>query len=182
MHPSPKLALAGAAAAALSAAFIFQRTPAPLVLPTEQSIMAKNARTLALAQMPFETPSWVPDEATKIKALKRAYEITGTMNAYDGMSVYFSTHGPGSIDVSNDPVVHPELKKTEAPPVEIVDPKSRNALDAQTEDPDWDARRRFMNRTFRGTRVRYSEAKPKDVCARHGMHKVVYRGSWRCRK
>jgi hypothetical protein len=168
-----KLALAGAAAAALSAAFIFQRTLAPLVLPTEQSIMAKNARTLALAQMPFETPSWVPDEATKIKALKRAYQLNGNSMVGDHM-----------IDVSKEDLTeHVTADQPAHAEAEIVDPKSRNALDAQADEPkDWDARRRFMNRTFRETRLRYSEAKPKDVCAKHGMHKVVYRGSWRCRK
>lgn len=42
---------------------------------------------------PFETPRWVPDEAMKARALKRAYELNNNVMCC------------GSIDVSNDPVV-----------------------------------------------------------------------------
>jgi hypothetical protein len=104
-----KLALAGTAMFALLLAFAFQRTPAPLVLPTEQSIMAKNARTLALAQMPFETPSWVPDEATKKKALMRAYHMNGGSMVGDHM-----------IDVSKQEGI-------------VADPDTVNELDEQAQ-------------------------------------------------
>lgn len=164
-----KFALAGAALAALSLAFVFQRTPAPLVLPTEQAILAKNVQAIVLAQMPFDAPDWVPDEVTKKKALMRAYELNG-----DSMA------GERMIDVSKEDLT--ERVTADQP----ADPNERNALDAQAEDrPDWDARRRFMNRTFRATRrqlARHDEAKPKNVCERHGLHKVVYGDKWRCRK
>ena len=38
-----------------------------------------------------------------------------------------------------------------------------------------------MNRVFRATRRQLAEEdKPKDICAKHGMHKVYYGDSWRC--
>lgn len=158
----PKIALAGAAALALSAAFIFQRTPAPLVLPTEQAIIEKNTRTIAMAQLPFETPSWVPDEATKKKALLRAYELNGNKMCC------------GSIDVSKEDLT--ESVTADGPAhaaAEIVDPNERNALDAETDNIER-LQQKWLH--LRGDR------KETDVCKRHGLHKVEYSGKWRCRK
>lgn len=42
---------------------------------------------------PFETPSWVPNEETKKRALLRGYELNGNSMCC------------GSIDVSDDPIV-----------------------------------------------------------------------------
>ena len=57
---------------------------------------------------PFETPSWVPDEATKIRALKRAYELNGN-----------SMVGMGSIDLTEEmktPPGAPVPPRTGLPP------------------------------------------------------------------
>jgi hypothetical protein len=124
--------------------------------------------------MPFETPTWVPDEATKKKSLKRAYEITGTMNAWDGMGTYFSVHDQSSIDLSREDFTDRVTADTPAT-VEVADPNSRNALDAQADEPAKGYGRQKL--------AHQSEAKTEtDICTRHGMHKVVYRDRWRCRK
>ena len=58
----------------------------------------------------------------------------------------------------------------------------RIILDPKPEEPaevDWDARRKFMNRTFRVARHELD-----NVCTRHNMRKVTTRGgkAWRCQK
>lgn len=54
--------------------------------------------TFPIFVKPFDTPNWVPDEETKKRALKRAYELNGN-----------SMVGP-MIDVSDDPVVTGKAK------------------------------------------------------------------------
>jgi len=171
-----KIVLAGAAMVSLLIMFAFQRTPAPLVLPTEATIKAKNIQTWAILQPPFDTPSWVPDEVTKKKALMRAYELNGN-----------SMVGEHMIDVSKEDLTeHVTADQPVHAATEVAGPNERNTLDAQAGDkPDWEGRRRFMNRTFRATRhqlAHHNEDKPKDVCTRHGMHRVQYLKTWRCRK
>lgn len=59
---------------------------------------------------PFETPSWVPDEATKQRALRRAYELNSN-----------------SIDLSDDPIVTGRT---------VITPETEfNMLDATVKKP-----------------------------------------------
>jgi hypothetical protein len=59
----------------------------------------------------------------------------------------------------------------------VVPAFEKNALD-DAADVDWEVRRQFMHRTFRATRQQLA----KDICERHGMHKVTTKNSWRCKK
>lgn len=135
MMTTTKIVLATSAVIALLATFAITRIPGPA-----PPVLDRSTPTIALEQLPFDTPSWVPDEATKKKALMLAYDITGTMNAYDGTSWYFSTHDQGSIDVSKilaDRVITDRVT-ADAPAkasVDIADPNTRNVLDAQAEAP-----------------------------------------------
>ena len=154
-----KIALAGAAMTVLLIMFATRPAPAP-DLPLDPAVRAIPTETLA--QMPFEHPSWEPDEATKKKALMRAYHMNGGSMVGDHM-----------IDVSQPESI-------------VADPGVVNELDDQADKSDWEARRRFMNRTFRATHDQLAHhdktKKDDDVCKRHGLHKVVYGDKWRCRK
>jgi hypothetical protein len=108
-----------------------------------------------------------PTEEQKAKALRDAYgkqtpaEIAHSLNF--GL---------------NPPVV---VVKTERI-IPVAAPEEKNFIDA-TADTNWDARRKFMNRTFRATRQMLADADVRDVCQQHDMHKVITHGgkSWRCR-
>jgi hypothetical protein len=78
------------------------------------------------------------DEATKILALKRAYQING--NSMVGPTIDLTGEVPGSIPV--------------------VTEKVRNTVAAMKDDPP----------------------PAKDICARHGLRKVIKGDSWKCRK
>jgi hypothetical protein len=176
------------------------RNDAPDWVPNEatktSASTVKSVPTVALVQMPFDVPNWVPNEITKKKALLRAYELNGHKMCCGSIDV--TDMIDDSPPTPSDPLPSAEeiAKRfptdqvtADAPAhaaVEAADPNSRNALDAQADDkPDWERRRRFMNRTFRATRnqlAHQGEDKPKDVCEKHGMHRVEYRKSWRCRK
>lgn len=41
----------------------------------ETGDMPIPVQTITLVQLPFDAPSWVPDEETKTRALKHAYEL-----------------------------------------------------------------------------------------------------------
>jgi hypothetical protein len=125
-------------------------------------------KKLALLLLVLAAPALAqaPDEATKAAALKRAYEMNGN-----------SMVRWGSIDLSEEDKAGQVTADAPAhAAAEVTDPNALNPLDAQA--PDWEARRRFMNRTFKATRNQLAG----DVCERHGMHKVVYGDKWRCRK
>ena len=159
MHPSPiKIALAGTAMFALLIMFATRPDPTP---PAE--LVVRAIPTEPILQPAFDTPSWVPDEATKKKALMRAYHMNGGSMVGDHMIDVSQQEGI----VTADAPAHAE--------VEVVDPNERNALDAQAEEPaKGHGRQKLAHR---------SEAKLEtDVCQRHGLHKVVYGDKWRCRK
>ena len=65
------------------------------VQPTDRPApgMWKPVERIQVLPPPFETPKWVPNEETKQRALRRAYELNGNKMCC------------GSIDVSDDPVV-----------------------------------------------------------------------------
>jgi hypothetical protein len=163
-----KVVLAGSAMSVLL--LMFATRPDPLPPAEKDQDRIKSAHTIVLAQMPFDTPSWVPSEATKRKALLKAYELNGNSMCC------------GSIDVSKEDLT--ERVAPDAPAHAAAEPVADEAADKQ---PDWDARRKFMNRTFRATRQQLANVNretktEKDVCQRHGMHKVTYGDKWRCRK
>ena len=129
-------------------------------------ILAAPNRSFA----PFDTPSWVPDEATKKRALMRAYELNG--NSMVGHM----------IDVSDDQVVHDGMLKFKTDgkdwdvtkkqvktqsiivkPVDFPPPHEKNTLDAIADLTD-------------------PEPAKADICKRHHMRKVTTGNSWRCRK
>ena len=64
------------------------------------------------AQEPEPNMPVIPDEATKIRALKRAYELNG--NSMVGW-------GRGSIDLSKE-----DLSETALPPVSEIPPKKKH--------------------------------------------------------
>lgn len=157
-----KIALAGAAMTVLLIMFATRPAPAP-DLPLDPVVRAIPTETLA--QMPFDHPSWEPNEDTKTWALKRGYELNGNRMCC------------GSIDVSQ------EVAERNAG---VVSPDEKNALDDEAGNAeDHEARRRFMHRVFKATRDQLAKAEVKqdaDICKRHGLHKVVYGDKWRCRK
>jgi hypothetical protein len=164
-----KIALAGAAMTVLLIMFATRPDPTP---PVELVVLEKIKGTSPdvpraiptepILQPAFDTPSWVPDEATKKKALLRAYHMNGGSMVGDHM-----------IDVSQPEGI-------------VADPGVVNELDEQADNPNWEARRRFMNRTFRATHdqlAHHDKTKSEtDICKKHGLHKVVYGDKWRCRK
>lgn len=73
-----------------------QADPLPAMRVAENSVVIRPVYKFeAFEPLPpkFDTPSWVPDEATKKRALQRGYELNGNKMCC------------GSIDVSQDPVV-----------------------------------------------------------------------------
>jgi hypothetical protein len=154
-----KIALAGTAMFVLL--IMFATRPAPAPEPPAEPVV-RAIPTEPILQPVFDTPSWVPDEATKRKALMRAYHMNGGSMVGDHMIDVSQQEGI----VTADAPAHAE--------VDVVDPNERNALDAQAEEP-----------TKGRSRVKLahrSEAKPEDTCAKHGMYRVEYRKTWRCRK
>jgi hypothetical protein len=71
-------------------------------------IPSKSIPTQRIIQPPFDTPSWVPDEETKKRALRRAYELNG-----DKMV-------GGMIDVSDDPMVTGVAPAEEKNPLDAI--------------------------------------------------------------
>lgn len=139
---------------------------APTVLPLPIQIadpdMPKLIRTVPLAQMPFDTPAFVPDEETKKRALKRAFELNDNKMCC------------GFIDLTDDPIVHPEL----VPKEKGDEPTKPSFKERMLVPPPVEPKREKLKLLHR------IATKERDVCTMHGMHKVEERGgkSWRCRK
>jgi hypothetical protein len=120
-------------------------------------MMMKTA--LALLTMLAIQPglAQAPDEATKIKALKKAYELNGNSMVRWGsidLSKYNFDEAPPVV-VRTIPIVPP------APPVLI--PSKKKLLDAVNDAPT-----RIITRS--------------DICKRHGLRKIINGKSWHCRK
>jgi hypothetical protein len=108
-----------------------------------------------------------PDEATKIWALKRAYQLNG--NSMVGPTIDLTGESPYGV------VVKPEKV------VPVAAPEEKNEVD-KAADTNENARQRFMNRTLRATKQQLAESKS-DLCERHHMHKVFTpdHKSWHCK-
>jgi hypothetical protein len=115
-----------------------------------------------------------PDEETKTRALKRAYQINGN-----------SMVRWGSIDLSGGPLPSDDAICTQidgeatgqqffecrqpvktVPIMPVTDPRQYNAIDA------------IADAIAPASQVR----RVKDICTLHGMRKVITGDSWRCRK
>lgn len=100
-----------------------------------------------------------PDEATKMWALKRAYQLNG--NSMVGPTIDLSRETPGANAVKTERVMP------------VVKTEDKNELD-EAADLNMNDLREFSRRFNMKT----------DVCARYHMHKVTTPDgkSWHCRK
>jgi hypothetical protein len=81
------------------------------------ALIAALAPLAALAQEPEPNMPVIPDEATKIRALKRAYELNG--NSMVGW-------GRGSIDLSHEDLSVDPAVQVKLPPVSEIPPKKKH--------------------------------------------------------
>lgn len=124
--------------------------------------------TLAAAEDTIYIMPAIPSESTKAAALLYAYRLNGNS------MVGFGAMGFGAIDFSNGPISEntPGVVRTiRVKPTPL--PVDKPVQKAEQPDLNMDDLREFSRRANYKT----------DICARHGLHKVMVRGgkSWRCK-